>query len=76
MDKAHINMHTTIATIFFLRFLAFHTANISEEKKNMPPCFHDMAHAVVSSQDFENRLLKAFIRQWPQTDGGEQGRAA
>ena len=38
--------------------------------------FHDMAHAVVSSQDFENRLLKAFIRQWPQTDGGEQGRAA
>ena len=39
--------------------------------------FHDMAHAIVSSQDFENRLLKAFIRQWPQADGeagqGEAG---
>ena len=28
---------SSVAIIFFLRFLAFHTANISEEKKNMPP---------------------------------------
>ena len=27
--------------------------------------FYDVAKAVVDSQDFENRLLKAYIRDWP-----------
>ncbi len=27
--------------------------------------FHDVARAVVDSQDFENRMLKAYIRDWP-----------
>ena len=31
--------------------------------------FHDVAKAVVDSQDFENGLLKAYIRDWPAEDG-------
>ena len=31
--------------------------------------FHDVAKAVVESQDFENGLLKAYIRDWPAEDG-------
>ncbi len=27
--------------------------------------FYDVARAVVESQDFENRMLKAYIRDWP-----------
>jgi CBS domain-containing protein len=27
--------------------------------------FYDVARAVVDSQDFENRMLKAYIRDWP-----------
>jgi CBS domain-containing protein len=27
--------------------------------------FYDVAKAVVESQDFENRMLKAYIRDWP-----------
>ena len=27
--------------------------------------FYDVAKAVVDSQDFENRMLKAYIRDWP-----------
>jgi hypothetical protein len=27
--------------------------------------FYDVASAVVDSQDFENRMLKAYIRDWP-----------
>ena len=30
--------------------------------------FYDVAKAVVDSQDFENRMLKAYIRDWP-TEG-------
>jgi CBS domain-containing protein len=30
--------------------------------------FYDVAKAVVDSQNFENRMLKAYIRDWP---GGE-----
>ena len=33
--------------------------------------FYDVAKAVVDSQDFENRMLKAYIRDWPVT-GDEQ----
>ncbi len=30
--------------------------------------FYDVAKAVVESQDFENRMLKAYIRDWPLED--------
>lgn len=30
--------------------------------------FHDVARAVVQEQDFENRMLKAYIRDWPQDE--------
>ncbi len=29
---------------------------------------YDVAHAVVESQAFENRMLKAYIRDWPHAD--------
>lgn len=29
---------------------------------------YDVAKAVVDSQDFENRMLKAYIRDWPEDD--------
>ena len=37
--------------------------------------FYDVAKTVVDAQDFENRLLKAYIRDWPERggDGGEAG---
>lgn len=28
--------------------------------------FHDVARAVLEAQGFENRMLKAYIRDWPQ----------
>ncbi|MFY7942493.1 MAG: hypothetical protein ACOVOX_16450, partial [Burkholderiaceae bacterium] len=31
--------------------------------------FYDVARAVVESQDFENRMLKAYIRDWPVEEG-------
>jgi CBS domain-containing protein len=31
--------------------------------------FYDVAKAVVDSQDFENRMLKAYIRDWPVEPG-------
>ena len=33
--------------------------------------FYDVARAVVDSQDFENRMLKAYIRDWPVGEGDE-----
>ena len=33
--------------------------------------FHDVAKAVLEEQSFENRMLKAYIRDWPE---GEQKR--
>ena len=30
--------------------------------------FYDVAKAVVDAQDFENRMLKAYIRDWPLED--------
>ncbi|MEO7852888.1 MAG: CBS domain-containing protein [Rubrivivax sp.] len=30
--------------------------------------FYDVAKAVVEGQDFENRMLKAYIRDWPGED--------
>jgi len=36
--------------------------------------FYDVAKAVVDSQNFENQMLKAYIRDWPEeeTDNAEQ----
>jgi len=34
--------------------------------------FYDVAKAVVDSQDFENRMLKAYIRDWPVEEGTQQ----
>ena len=31
--------------------------------------FYDVAKAVVESQDFENKMLKAYIRDWPEQEG-------
>jgi CBS domain-containing protein len=33
--------------------------------------FYDVAKAVVDSQDFENRMLKAYIRDWPVEEADE-----
>lgn len=33
--------------------------------------FYDVAKTVVDSQDFENRMLKAYIRDWPAEEGGQ-----
>lgn len=30
--------------------------------------FHDVAKAVLEEQSFENRMLKAYIRDWPEGD--------
>ncbi|HEY8048207.1 MAG TPA: CBS domain-containing protein [Ramlibacter sp.] len=34
--------------------------------------FYDVAKAVVESQNFENRMLKAYIRDWPAGEEQEQ----
>lgn len=34
--------------------------------------FYDVAKAVVDSQDFENRMLKAYIRDWPVESEGTE----
>jgi CBS domain-containing protein len=33
--------------------------------------FYDVAKAVVDSQNFENRMLKAYIRDWPASDDSQ-----
>ncbi|WOB10443.1 CBS domain-containing protein [Piscinibacter gummiphilus] len=33
--------------------------------------FYDVAKAVVDSQDFENRMLKAYIRDWPAAEDAQ-----
>jgi CBS domain-containing protein len=35
--------------------------------------FYDVAKAVVDSQNFENKMLKAYIRDWPAEDEGSTG---
>jgi CBS domain-containing protein len=35
--------------------------------------FYDVAKTVVEAQDFENRMLKAYIRDWPEADGDAAG---
>ena len=34
--------------------------------------FYDVAKAVVDGQDFENRMLKAYIRDWPVEEQAEE----
>jgi CBS domain-containing protein len=36
--------------------------------------FYDVAKAVVEGQDFENRMLKAYIRDWPAEDADESAK--
>ena len=36
--------------------------------------FYDVAKAVVEGQDFENRMLKAYIRDWPTEDADESAK--
>jgi CBS domain-containing protein len=38
--------------------------------------FYDVAKAVVDGQDFENRMLKAYIRDWPVDEEGASERPA
>ncbi len=33
--------------------------------------FYDVAKAVVDSQNFENKMLKAYIRDWPDTEADQ-----
>ncbi|MEY2804645.1 MAG: hypothetical protein RL657_1981 [Pseudomonadota bacterium] len=33
--------------------------------------FYDVAKTVVDSQNFENKMLKAYIRDWPQGQSGD-----
>jgi len=33
---------------------------------------YDVAKAVVDSQNFENKMLKAYIRDWPAEDAADQ----
>ncbi len=33
--------------------------------------FYDVAKTVVDAQDFENRMLKAYIRDWPEDTSGK-----
>ncbi len=33
--------------------------------------FYDVAKAVVDAQDFENKMLKAYIRDWPVEEEGD-----
>ena len=35
--------------------------------------FYDVAKAVVDGQNFENKMLKAYIRDWPETEEGKEG---
>jgi CBS domain-containing protein len=38
--------------------------------------FYDMARAIVEAQQFENDMLKAYIRDWPTEDAGTSARKA
>ncbi len=38
--------------------------------------FYDVAKAVVDGQDFENRMLKAYIRDWPVDEANDSAQAS
>jgi CBS domain-containing protein len=47
---------------------------VMEEKMLMGVIsFYDVAKAVVDSQNFENKMLKAYIRDWPAGDEASSG---
>jgi CBS domain-containing protein len=37
--------------------------------------FYDMAQAIVAAQQFENNMLKAYIRDWPMDEKGAASKA-
>ena len=37
--------------------------------------FHDVAKAILEEQEFENKMLKAYIRDWPSEAGAKEGQA-
>lgn len=37
--------------------------------------FYDMAQAIVAAQQFENNMLKAYIRDWPMDEEGAASKA-
>ena len=37
--------------------------------------FYDVARTVVEAQDFENRMLKAYIRDWPSEEDAKVGQS-
>jgi len=37
--------------------------------------FYDVAKTVVESQNFENKMLKAYIRDWPEEDKADAAKA-
>jgi len=37
--------------------------------------FYDVAKAVVEAQNFENKMLKAYIRDWPEEEAQPAGKA-
>lgn len=37
--------------------------------------FHDVARAVLEAQNFENKMLKAYIRDWPSDQSAETDKA-
>jgi CBS domain-containing protein len=38
--------------------------------------FHDVARAVLEMQSFENKMLKAYIRDWPEQDDAQKGQSS
>jgi CBS domain-containing protein len=34
--------------------------------------FHDVARAMLTAQDFENKMLKAYIQDWPESESKEE----
>jgi CBS domain-containing protein len=38
--------------------------------------FYDVAKAVLDSHNFENKMLKAYIRDWPNEEAGAQAQRA
>ena len=34
--------------------------------------FHDVARAMLKSQDFENKMLKAYIQDWPESEENKE----
>ena len=54
---------------------ARYTPVLSERMLMCVISFYDVAKAVVDSQDFENRMLKAYIRDWPVADSDEEASA-